>query len=765
MLVSIRSHLLLLVLAILVPALLGVSWLVSDTIRSEQQANERTLRDSARALSMMVDHELSQRAAVARMLAQSRWLDGTGDLAPDALDGFRRMARQGLRGLAGWVELQAADGVVLDTREPDGSPRPAAAASLPPLAEQSVVGALRGADAQAAYVVVVEPVTRDGRLIFNVIVSLPASQLQHLIDTQALRGDAVGTVLDSQGTVVARHPGGLAAAGGKASADLMTLLASRREGLFETTSDAGRRSVAYFSTSPQGWTYVSGIERSRYDGLFSQTVQRVVIGAGVLLAFAGVGAIFVSRRVLRPVVALKDAARRMQAGEPVRHSTTGIAECDEVGHALADASEAIQDSRADLERQVAEAVAHTRLAEQRVSQSQRVGALGRLTGGVAHDFNNLLGIISNSVHLIQRHPAAADLQGPIASTLRAVESGSQLTQHLLRFAGRRPVRPQTVALARYLPEAQELMRSMLGRRIEIGVRVAPDTAPIRVDPGELELALINLGLNARDAMPNGGELRLQARNADAADIEGLPTLAAPQRWVMLTVSDDGIGIEPDVLERVFEPFFTTKGPGKGPGLGLSQVHGFCTQAGGAARMDSTPGLGTAVTLLLPSAAGPKEPQPEDGQPANAAPTVAGLRALVVEDNEELGAATAALLRSHGAQVVLVTHAAAALQQLQPQAKFDVVLSDMVMPGDMDGYALAQWIALHHPALPVVLISGYHTVPATPGFRVLTKPCPQDELLAALRDAASGAAQGTASAAASEAAREARDGAATGAWHP
>jgi signal transduction histidine kinase/ActR/RegA family two-component response regulator len=729
--VSIRSHLLMLVLAILAPALLGAGWLVLSTIDSERRANERTLRDTARALSVAVDNEFNQRAAVARALAQSRWLDDGSTITPAALARFRAIALHGLQDARGWVQLRTDERVLLDTRWPAGVSAPPAAAAVPALAEQSVVRSLPATESHGAHADVVEPVRREGRVLLNVVVGLPASELQQLIDAHALTDDAIGAVVDAQGLVMAQRPGGPPTAGSAPTPALAAPALAQREGLIE-----GRRAVAYYSTSPTGWTYVSGLDRERYDGLFSQAVQRMIIGAAVLLAIAVLGAMAVSQRVVAPVMALKSAARRMHAGLPIPYTHTGISECDEVGRALTDASLAIQASRDSLSRQVDEAVERTRQAEQRASQTQRVGALGQLTGGIAHDFNNLLGIIGNSIHLIQRHPAAKEMAGPIASTLRAVQAGSQLTQHLLRFAGRRPVRPQRIALERYLLDAQASMRSMLGQRIEISVRVAPGTAPIRVDPGELELALINLGLNARDAMPAGGELRLQARDADAAETEGLPALEPPRRWVMLSICDDGQGIASDIVGRVFEPFFTTRGPGRGSGLGLSQVHGFCVQAGGTVRLDSTQGLGTAVTLLLPSASdGPGDLAPVATAAAPGVACVRGLRVLVVEDNDELGRATAALLCSHGALVTRAAHAAAAVALLQSHAPFDVVLSDMRMPEGMDGFALAQWIARQHPALPVVLISGYHTRRDTKGLLVLTKPCPQEELLAALRDAA------------------------------
>lgn len=234
-------------------------------------------------------------------------------------------------------------------------------------------------------------------------------------------------------------------------------------------------------------------------------------------------------------------------------------------------------------------------ASETAMQGQRLGALGRLAGGLAHDFNNLLGIISNNTHLLQSPASDDEARALIESTLRAVETGSRLTQQVLSLAHPSPASPRRVDLAQALPEMQQSLRSLLGRRVVMSAQVAPGTAAVWADPGELSLALLNLALNARDAMPRGGRLQLLAANAHPDDLPG---------GVQLSVRDDGSGMAPDVAALAFTPFFTTRPAGQGLGLGLAQVQSFCRQAGGAARLDSTPGAGTTVTLLLPAAPAP-----------------------------------------------------------------------------------------------------------------------------------------------------------------
>ena len=754
--VSIRSRLLLLVLSVLLPAVAAALWLIVQAVDAERLANERTLRDTTRALSMVVDRELAQRATVARVLALSDSLDGAPAIDAAALAMFEHQARRAMEGLDGWIELGSPGRPLLDTRLPPGrvpattqSTVPAAASfdiasdRSTELIEMPTIGALQPSAGGGSHAEIVEPVQRGGRTLLNVVVTIRPAELQRIVDAQALPAGWVGSVLDSRGMVVARQPGGVAYTGRLAPPDLRQQLKQRSEALLDSVSFDGAPLTAYFSTSPQGWTFVTAMPRMQRAGSsLSSAVLRISMAALLLLSLALAGALWVARGIARPVISLKRAAVRMQAGQPLQHRPTGIHECDEVVRAMAEAAESMQHARADLERQVEEAVQRTRLAEQRVSQSQRVEALGRLTGGVAHDFNNLLGVISNSAQLIQHHPQAhtPELQMPLAATLRAVEVGSRLTSHLLRFAGRRPARSQALELGRYLPELQELIETVLGKRIELSVAVEPATRAVTVDSAELELALINLALNARDAMPSGGQVRLRAGNARDEEAAGL----APGHYVLITFGDDGSGMDSDLAKHAFEPFFTTKEFGKGTGLGLSQVHGFCVQASGAARLASTPGLGTTVSLLLPanegspSAAAPEPPETLPGRGLD------GVRVLLVEDNEELGAVTAALLGTYGCKVMRAADAAEALGVLQSPAggvAFDVVLSDIVMPGAIDGVGLARQLRQSRPELPVVLISGYTTsLTAAREFVVLHKPCTQEQLIAALQNAVDPARQ-------------------------
>jgi signal transduction histidine kinase len=749
--VSIRSRLLLLVLAWALPALAALLAVAHFTAGSAQQANERALRDVARAMAMVVDREIDRRAFVARALAGSRPSSALQQPGDQDVAAFRTQARAAMEGLDGWVEVRDARGVVLDSRDERASPDTAPAASTnttPRLIRTAGIGPLEFDAGRPPYAVVIHPVINDGALVANVVVAILPSELQRVLDAQGLPQGWVGAVLDTRRRIVARQPGGASMIGREATPDVRERLAQGTEGGFEGTSIDGNAVTGYFSTSPHGWTYVAAMPRVQFGGYLDGATPQITLGALALLTLAILGALWVSRGVARAVVSLETMASELETGRPVMRRGTGIRECDDVAAALEAASIATRGARAELEQQVAQAVARTRDAEQQAARSLRVAALGRLTGGVAHDVNNLLGVVSNSAHLIQRHAdATPQLQSPVAAILRAVDAGSRLTQQLMRFAARRPLEPRTLDIARAMPELHELIGNVVGKRIDVQTHVQPGTASIVVDAAELELALVNLALNARDAMQGGGTLRVSARNASDDETTGLSVAPGhePGAYVALEVADEGRGFDAAAAERAFEPFVSTKptGEGEGTGLGLAQVHGFCRQAGGAARLESAPGGGTKITLLLPSAVQGQTPGAKP-RALIAADALASLRIAVVEDNDALGEATAALLRSYGADVVRLHDASAALEAVEAIERegsgFDVVLSDVMMPGPIDGVDLARALTSRTPRIPIVLVSGYlRELDPSDGFVVLQKPTGDAQLVTALLAAARTAA--------------------------
>ena len=365
-----------------------------------------------------------------------------------------------------------------------------------------------------------------------------------------------------------------------------------------------------------------------------------------------------------------------------------------------------------------EAAAALHQAQRRSAHSQKMEALGLLTGGVAHDFNNLLMIVSGHAQTLKRRLTEPKDRRALEAIQIASTRGEGLTRQLLSFSRGMPLNPTVISPARTINAIRDVLSGSLHVNIELSIDVPRTTWPVRVDKSELELALLNLTVNARDAMPDGGRLSISTANVSLNPDDTPEGLAG--EFIALSVTDTGCGIAEDALGRVFEPFFTTKGADKGTGLGLSQVYGFARRSGGTAVVKSTLQRGTTVTIYLPrSHAEIEVPLVEDaGQ--YAAP--AGATVLVVEDNHEVRAVTVSLLEQLGYRTIAVDNAAAALEALGGEPQINVMFSDVVLPGETDGLLLARTVKARSPNMPIVLTTGYARIFDTePEFPVLRKP--------------------------------------------
>ena len=357
-------------------------------------------------------------------------------------------------------------------------------------------------------------------------------------------------------------------------------------------------------------------------------------------------------------------------------------------------------------------------AHERLAQAQKMEAMGQLTGGVAHDFNNLLMVVSGQAQLL-RGRLGADPRALRA--LEAIEAsarrGQDLTRQLLAFARRQRLNPSALSVAERATTVRELLDASVGGAIELRIEIPDEVWPVEADPGEFELALLNLAVNARDAMPRGGVLTISARNLSLAGGDIDQGLVGD--FVVLSVRDTGVGIPPDVLPRIFEPFFTTKEVARGTGLGLSQVYGFVEQSGGRVTATSELGAGTNFTLYLPRSLGPVCSLGEAAE----VETPRGARILVVEDNPEVAEVAAGLLEQLGNAPRVVSSAEAALRVLHEGDKPDIVFSDIVMAGEMDGLALARRLRAEWPDVPILLTTGYSHNAEKVGdeFAILPKP--------------------------------------------
>ena len=373
-----------------------------------------------------------------------------------------------------------------------------------------------------------------------------------------------------------------------------------------------------------------------------------------------------------------------------------------------------------------------RQAEEALRQAQKMESLGQLTGGVAHDFNNLLAVFASGLQLLERTSGQSPSPRVFESMRRAIARGTGLTRHLLAFSRRRPINPESVDPVAHLTGMRAMLDGSLGGHINVQMNFGAGIWPVEVDPGEMELAIVNLCVNARDAMPDGGAITMTVENVIATSEDGL------KEFVRIAVADTGVGMAPEVQARVFEPFFTTKDVNKGSGLGLPQVYGFAQQSRGRVTIDSQLGTGTVVTLLLPRSL--REPATGARQlDTSGAPTIAdpnhGGQVLLVEDDREVSALTRELLNELGFSVLHVVSPEAALGALANARDIDAVLSDIMMPGGINGVQLAREIRRRYPNLRVVLTTGYVEAAAglTDGeFDLLLKPYTVEALATVLR---------------------------------
>ena len=394
------------------------------------------------------------------------------------------------------------------------------------------------------------------------------------------------------------------------------------------------------------------------------------------------------------------------------------------------AEHALQRLNETLEERVASEIQQRIKLEEAFRQAQKMEAVGQLTGGVAHDFNNLLAAVLGNLKLLRKRLGGDDAAlRLIDGAIEGAERGASLTQRLLAFARQQDLHPAAVDVAELIFGMIEMLRRSIGPLIRVETAFADDLWTAHVDANQLELAVLNLVVNARDAMLEGGRLTLSARNATVAAAAD-DALGAGD-YVCLAVGDTGAGMDGATLAHATEPFFTTKGAGKGTGLGLSMVHGLAAQSGGALRLSSQPGAGTTAELWLPRAQVPAARAA--AAPGRAAPEVQrSCAVLVVDDDALIGAATGEMLKDLGHQVIEASSGSKALEILRAGTPVDVVVSDEAMPG-MRGTELAVEIRASWPDLPVILATGYAELPKGRALRLplLRKPYAQEDLAAAI----------------------------------
>ncbi len=407
----------------------------------------------------------------------------------------------------------------------------------------------------------------------------------------------------------------------------------------------------------------------------------------------------------------------------------------ELERRVAERTAELQRLNEELEQRIEDRTRERETALAQLFEAQKMDTIGRLTGGVAHDFNNLLMAVMGSLALLEKRLGTEDQHSRrlLQNAVQGAQRGAALTQRLLAFSRRQELKPESVDVAQLVSGMEELLKRALGHEIELKLDFPGGLPPLLADANQLELALLNLALNARDAMPAGGRLVIAAA-AETITLRGPNSRLAPGDYLRISIVDTGVGMDTVTLTKATEPFFTTKGPGKGTGLGLSMVQGLAAQSGGLLDIHSEPDAGTTIDLWLPRATTSPVSVARAVQAAHLLPHTEPCRVLVVDDDLLVMTGTAAMIDDLGHTSIEAHSAADALAKLDSGIEVDVVITDYAMPS-MTGLQLAECIQERFPGLPIILATGYAELPCDPaklGLLKLPKPCTQQEIAAAIQ---------------------------------
>jgi signal transduction histidine kinase len=734
--------LLLLVLVTIAPLVaLGLGLEYFDYLRDKQIASERTV-ELARSVALQVGRELEADLRALEVLSK------TGRLRRGALDAFRDLAEAALTDHLEGANILVVDDEgqqLMNTALPRNTALPQRQA-LDNTRQIFAVGRPRVSDVYFGTVVkrpvvaVEVPVwDESGKVQYSLALEPRPDVFVDIIRRQEARKGTVVVLLDRAGTIVARWPDSSKYAGNKTVPELYEKIGHEPDGTFETVTFEGVRVMTAMSpVEPFGWSVAIGTPDAEYMTPIWRSIA-IILGATAVVLLLGLGlARLVSRQITEPMAALEAYAESARQAGPVP-SPTGLREADELAGAIGRYVEAqnkaereLMSLNTTLEHRITLAVTERDKAQARLAEAQKMEAVGQLTGGIAHDFNNLLTAIIGSLDLMRKDTA----QNPRVQTLteialQAAHRGALLVSQLLAFGRRQSLQPQSLRIDQAVEGIKLLIGRAAGEEIKLETTIASDLWPCYADKAQLDSAILNLAFNAHDAMPEGGTLAIAAANEhlDAGRARTLDIMEGD--YVRIALSDSGVGMPPETAARAFEPFFTTKRVGKGSGLGLSQVYGFAKQSGGTATIDSHPGKGTTVAMLLPRA----NMEPPLAAPPPPALTVPRKNILVVEDTREVRDLAQSLLEDLGHQAIVAANAETAIAILAGDAVVDLLFCDVVLGGSIDGFTLAERARQLRPGLKVLLTSGYPDrveQRQRPDLPIINKPYQQADLADKLR---------------------------------
>jgi len=639
---GIQARLLILILVTVLPLVGLASFTIFRTVDSERAQIQRDVQDRVENLLADVDRQISSVQGELKVLAVSPSLQA-GDFAAFDLQMRAALTVQG----TSIVLYDTTARQLLNTTRSYGEALPYEINSemldrIVATGKPQISDLIIGAGFQRPILTVGVPVFRGEKIAYVLAMALGPEILAALLQEQNLSSGWTAAILDRQGLIVARNRDLDHFLGKPASPALRARMLRTVEGwLPNVTSDGIPVYSTFRRSSSTGWTVAIGLPTEFVDAPLRRA-QWLALGGGTAVIAASLAlAWWMARSIRRPVEALTTAARALGRGERLGHAIGGVREIDQVDDALRGAAVELARSRVQLEAMVEERTRelaatnerlHTEIgareqAQAAFVQAQKMEAVGQLTGGIAHDFNNLLTVVCGSLELLEARISDERSLALLHAAQRGASRGAKLTEYLLAFARKQRLEPEPAELNSIVTEMSEMLRRSIGAAIEIRLALAKELWPVLIDVNHMEAVLLNVAINARDAMPDGGILLIETANIARGDT--LPQEIAGYDCVLLSMRDTGTGMSPEVIERAFEPFFTTKEIGKGTGLGLSMVFGVVRQSGGTVRICSHIGEGTTVQIYLPRASEVAAFRAQQAAPAQAPD---GTPVLVVDED-------------------------------------------------------------------------------------------------------------------------------------
>jgi signal transduction histidine kinase len=735
---SVHGYITGLVFATVLPFLVFSGLLVYRAATTEQSLMTRSMREAADIAADSINRRVLTLASLAESIADARTLQ-VGDLPMFRNRWSRQVQRDGMN----LVLYDPAGQQLINTAVPEGTPLPSDPDAIKRVlvtGEMEITGLTVTAPSGKYDVSINVPVRRDDKIVF--VLSLQILNVISSVIGEQTREERGTTLFDRQQLVIYRARGVDRFIGSTASREFAIATEGRDTGSYLTRSlENVPIYVAFARVETTGWIVTISVPKEVLFSIATHSLYRLMTLGICMLILGAIAAWAIGNSIAGSVSRLSRLATSIgsdMSGE--KPLVTNIREVNEVASSIQAAAETLQLQARQRERvtiALQAEIERRQRTEQQLIQAQKMEALGQLTGGIAHDFNNLLGIIVGSLDILRGHWEGDPKGRQFAEeALKAAMHGSELITQMLAFARRQPLVPKRCDLNQVIGDFSRLLTRTVGEDIVLDLHLTPGVWPVLVDRVQLEAAIANLTTNARHAMPGGGVVTISTSNTTLDEAYAATHVdVTPGDYVLIEVRDTGVGIPPEILNRIFEPFFTTKEPGQGTGLGLSMVFGFLKQSGGHISVESEPGKGTTFRLYLPPHRLVEEPEPPSAAPRSGPSRNETI--LIVEDNTALRQVLTSQLSDGGYKVLTAADGNAALDLISREQVIDLVLTDIIMPGGMNGHELARLATHLRPNLKIILMSGYsgeaaRPTPGTAGLPFLRKPYRREELLDLVR---------------------------------